>query len=258
MKLTVVATLFGIELPRTVNELHLSNGRIFKNPILLNENWGLSFGSNLTLYKEHEGKREIDRDVVKYLLDLEIDTADGSLDMGSWHASLTGSGGASFPTRTGAQLKGNLKEEIEKITLPLLLGTKARIIAIPAKVQGGSRDEVSKNGIDQPMNMPMSNFIFCELSEDDCSFISKLSDKISKVDLSPYKVPIEIFQDSFHNANDIERSLSLITALESLFSQGSDSISFKLAYRTSCFLYFSDIKMYSTFKFIKKSIQIQK
>ena len=84
MKFTIIAKIFGIELPSTVTELPLADGRIFKNPIILAENWSLSRNSNLTLYKEHDGKRQIGRDIVKYLADVEIDTPRGTLDTGTW------------------------------------------------------------------------------------------------------------------------------------------------------------------------------
>ncbi len=64
MKLTIIAIVFGIELPPTVTELPLADGRVFRNPILLEENWDLSLGANLTLYKEQAGQRQIDKDVV--------------------------------------------------------------------------------------------------------------------------------------------------------------------------------------------------
>lgn len=254
MKLTIVAMVFGLELPSTVIELPLAHGRVFKNPIILGENWDLAVGANLTLYKEHQGERQIDRDVVKYLLDVELDAQDGTLKGDAWTVSVSGSGGVATAGVTGLNLfRGRVKEDVEKVLLPLRLSTKARVIAIPVKVQGGSRGEVSKDGIDQPMQEPLGMSTLVTLAEDDCDFISGLADRISHMDLAPYQVPIEIFQDSFYNTNAVERGLSLITALESLFSQGSDSISFKLAYRTSCILDFGNENLYHTYSFIKKA-----
>ena len=249
MKLTIIAMIFGIELPSTVTELPLTNGRIFKNPIILAENLSLSRGDNLILYKEQDGKRQIDRDAVKYLADVEVDTPTGTLSTGTWRVSLSGSGGVSASGATGLYLlSGQVREEIKRVLLPLRLGTKARVIAIPAKVQGGSKDKVSEEGLDQPMPEPFGESTLVELTKADYDFIAELSEKISHVDLAPYQVPIEIFQDSFYNTNAIERGLNIITALESLFSQGSDSVSFKLAYRTSCILDFNNKNLYQTYR----------
>jgi len=251
MKLTIIAMVFGVELPPTVTELPLANGRVFRNPILLKENWDLAKGANLTLYKEMEGRRQIDREVVKYLVDIEVDTSNGTLDTGAGGISVSGSGGVGATGTAGLTLfGGQIRKELERVLLPLQLGTKARVIAIPAKVQGGGRDIVSKEGLDQPMREPIGVSILVTLSEDDYEFITRLADKISRVDLAPYQVPIEIFQDSFYKMDAVERGLSLITVLESLFSQGSDSIRFKLAYRTSNILDFSSKNAYKTFKFI--------
>ncbi len=254
MKFTIIAMVFGIELPSTVTELPLVAGRVFKNPIILGENWSLAKGANLTLYKEQDGKRQIDRDIVKYLVDVEIDTPGGTLDTGAWKVSVSGSGAVEATGTIGLNVfQGQVRREIEIVLFPLRLGTKARVIAIPAKVQGGSRDTVSKGGLGQPMPEPFGESTLVELTAKDCDFITKLSEKISGVDLDPYQVPIEIFQDSFYNINVIERGLNLITALESLLSQGSDSISFKLAYRTSCILDFGGENLYQTYRFIKKA-----
>lgn len=254
MTFTIIAMVSGIELPLTVNELPLENGRVFKNPILSKENWSLSMGANLTLYKEQAGQRQIDRDVVKYLVDTEIDTTDGALNTGMWKVSVSGSGAVEAMGTAGMNIfRGQVRERIESVLFPLRLATKARIIAIPAKVQGGGRDGVSINGLNQPMPEPLGESTIVTLTEEDCDFITGLADRISSVNISPYQVPIEIFIDSFYNANAVERGLSLITALESLFSQGSDSISFKLAYRTSNILDFGDKKLCQTYKFIKKA-----
>lgn len=254
MTFTIMAMVSGIELPLTVNELPLENGRIFKNPIILRENWGLSIGANLTLYKEEEGQRQIDRDVVKYLVDVELDTTDRTLDTGNLRVSVSGSGAVETTGTAGLSIfGGQVKENIERVLLPLRLATKARIVAIPTKVQGGGRDTVSINGLNQAMPEFLGVSTIATLAEEDCDFITGLAGKISRVSISPYQVPIEIFQDSFYNANAVERGLNLITALESLFSQGSDSISFKLAYRTSCILDFGDKKLYQTYRFIKKA-----
>lgn len=252
MTFTIIAMLSGIELPIAVNELPLENGRVFKNPILLKENWDRSMGANLTLYKEEEGQRRIDRDVVKYLIDVEMDTPDRTFKTGNIRVS--GSGAVETTGTAGIRIfGGKVKEKIERVLLPLRLATKARIIAIPAKVQGGGRDTVSISGLNQTMPEYFGKSIIVTLTEEDCDFISGLANRISSVGISPYQVPIEIFQDSFGNTNAVERGLSLITALESLFSQGSDSISFKLAYRTSYILYFGDEKLYQTYKFIKEA-----
>jgi len=254
MKVTIIAKIFGIELPSTVTELPLADGRIFKNPIILAENWSLSRGANLTLYKEHEGKRQIDRDIVRYLVDVEIDTPGGTLETETFQVSVSGSGAVEALGNIGLNVfQGQMRIEIERVLLPLRLGTKARVIAIPAKVQEGSKDKVSKGGLDQPMPEPFGESTLVELTEADCDFISGLSETISRVDLAPYQVPMEIFQDSFYNANVIERGLNLITALESLFSQGSDSISFKLAYRTSCILDFGGENLDKTYMFVKEA-----
>lgn len=254
MKFTIIAMIFGIELPSTVTELPLVNGRVFKNPIILGENWSLAKGANLTLYKEQDGKWQIDRDIVKYLVDVEIDTPGRTLDTGALKVSLSGSGAVEATGTIGLNVfQGQMRREIERVLLPLRLDTKARVIAIPAKVQGGSRDTVSKDGLGQTMPEPFGESTLVELTEADCDFITRLSEKISCVDLVPYQVPIEIFQDSFYNTNVIERGLNLITALESLFSQGIDSISFKLAYRTACILDFGGKNLYQTYRFIKKA-----
>jgi len=254
MKLTIIAMVFGIELPPTVTELPLADGRVFRNPILLGENWDLAIGANPTLYKEQAGQRQIDRNVVKYLVDVEMDTPDGTLGTDTVGISVSGSGSVRASGTAGQiLLSGQIKREIERILLPLQLGTKARVITIPAKVQGGGRDTVSKDGLDQVMPEPRGVSILVTLTEEDCDFIARLADRISRMDVAPYQVPIEIFQDSFYNPNVIERGLNLITALESLLSQGSDSISFKLAYRTSFILDFGNKNLYQTYKFLKKA-----
>ncbi len=183
-----------------------------------------------------------------------MDTPNGTLNVGAGRVFVGGSGAVGATGTAGLTLfDGQIKREIEKVLLPLWLGTKARIIAIPARVQGGDRDVVSKDGLDQSMLETVGESTLVTPTEEDCDFIKGLANRISRVDLAPYEVPIEVFQDSFYNTNTVERGLNLITALESLFSQGSDSISFKLAYRTSCILDFGNANLHQTYKFIKEA-----
>ncbi|MBA7597960.1 hypothetical protein ES703_04969 [subsurface metagenome] len=254
VRLTLIGTLFGIELPPAINELYLGDGRVFKNPIVAGEDFGHSPGANITLYKDVGGQRQIDRDVVKYLVDIEVDSLSGALEGDTGGVAVSGSGSV---VATGAAalsvFRGQARDELERAILPLRLGTKARIIMLPAKLQGGDRNAVSRSGLDQPMPEPYGESVIVKLTEQDCDFLTRLADEVSTADLAPYQVPMEIFRDSFYKADAIERGLNLITCLESLFSQGPESIRFKLAYRTSCILEFGSANLYKTVGFIKEA-----
>ena len=183
MTFTIIAMVSGIEFPLTISELRLENGRVFKNPILLEENWGRSIGSNLTVYKEQAGQRQIDKNVVKYLVDMEMDTPDETFKTGNIRVS--GSGAVEVTGAAGLSVFGRQeREKIEKVLLPLRLATKARIMAIPAKVQGGDRGTVSINGLNEVMPEPPGVSTIVELTEAECTFITELADRISGVDIS--------------------------------------------------------------------------
>lgn len=252
MKLTITGTLFGIELASNVQEIWLGKGRVFRNPVATGGNWDLSIGPNITLYKEINGQRRIDRDVAKYLLDIEIDSPSGKLRGNTWGVSISGSGGVTVGGNVGLSVfKGSVREELERVILPLRLGTKARIMMFPIMVQGGDRNTVSQKGYDQPIMVPFGSYIIAELMQEDCDSLVKLANRISTISLTEYQVPTEIFRDSFYKEDASERGLNLFTCLESLFSQGPESIRFKLAYRTSCILDFGSENMHNTCTFIK-------
>lgn len=254
MKLTFMGTLFGVELPPTIKELYLGDGRVFKNPLAAGEDFQRSPGANITLYKDVNGQRQFDRDVAKYLVDIEVESESGRLQGDEWGISLSGSGGVTVTGRAALGVfSGLVREELERVVFPLRLGTKARIIMIPVKVQGGDRDTVSQSGLDLAMIEPYGVSLLAELAEQDCDFLAKLAKEISRVDLSRYQVPVEIFRDSFYKNNPIERGLDLITCLESLFSQSPGDIRFKLAFRTSFLLDFGKTTPHETFVFIKEA-----
>lgn len=254
MKLTLVGTMFGIDLPPGMNELHLETGRIFKNPIVAQEDLSMSMGANVALYRAIAGNRQFDREVVKYLVDTEMDASDGAVQGDEWGFSMSGSGGVTVGGLAGLRVfSGPVRDELERVVLPLRLGTKARVLMLPVKVQGGSRDTVSVAGFDHPMPEPYGNSTVARLAQEDCDFLTTLAREVATMDLATYQVPIEIFRDSFYKIDPLERGLSLITCLESLFSTSSESIGFKLAYRTSCIIDYGSEDLYKTYVFIKEA-----
>lgn len=242
-KNTIVCSLVGIELDTTLQEIWIGPARVYLNPVLVANpsSWQdqIPGGGFVLLYKG-EGPISFPTPVVKFHFDVEFETKKLRMPhpLPHAHAALT------------------------KGLLPLLLGTKGDILRGETIIGIGTRDEVVSNaawatpdgaGIDASLLRRHTRTV--KIDKADCEKLQELSQKIHSVSLDTFNIPISIFVNSYYRVNPADRGIDLLTALESLLSEGSESIAMKVSLRAACLLEKEGEKRKRIYGIVKESYQ---
>jgi len=274
-KLILVGMVSGLSLPEGVNELFLEKARIFRNPAAFRVPGGPpEMGANTAIYSGGGNERHFVREVATYLIELESKAPGGQLG----HTRIQGSAGVMMrmsPDSQGITLSTGTKPhsvasiavplgefwdvpfliwgQFQRAVLPLRLLTKARILVLPVGILSSeSRLEMLNSGLHISCPEPLGVGLEVKLSADDCKIIEGFSKKLAKAKLADFEVPIFLFSRSFYRDDVTDRALDLITTLESLLSEDSESITYKLAFRASC-LTSKEEDLWKTFRFAKEA-----
>ncbi|HUV02170.1 MAG TPA: hypothetical protein VMW67_01780 [Desulfobacteria bacterium] len=205
---TVIGTLSGISLDPEVPELWLARARVYRNPLWDSTAMHPDPSPNFKKFDSSRGSTPI----AKFLIDVE------------------------FQTETD-EIPGSLPSDLlQEAVLPLQLGTRGRVLVAWAKVGGGTRETVAAEGIPTHAPLPVGESRISILDAHSCECLHRLAEQLDGANLKKYEVPLGLFSDSFHRSRPIDRGIDLLVALESLFSEGPESISLKVALRACCLL----------------------
>jgi len=205
---TAIGTLSGVFVDPLVPELWLGHARVYRNPFWSGDHSFSHPSPNFDMCSPDGSYLE----AAKFLVDVE------------------------FKTETAAMTMESLSDRLESAVLPLRLGTAGRILVTFARLGSGPRDVVSAKGVHANAPLPTGKHPMAALDESSCEHLSQFAQTLEHLDLTGLKIPLELFSDSFYRSRPVDRGIDLLVALEALFSEGPESISLKVALRTSCFL----------------------
>lgn len=267
---TLLGMVSGLHLPQDVSELVLHSARIFRNPAAHRDPCGPpEMGPNTSICSGEGPQRHPAGEVATYLIEAGVAGPGGKLG----HTRIRGTGGVTIGTSQagGVTLSAGpnkssavsvaiplgqawdtpslILDQFQRDVLPLRLLTKARILVFPAAVlASASAQKLLDSGIEKACPEPLGIALAARLSRDDCKTIQTFSRKLDRAGLEDYEVALSLFSHSFYRDDVVDRALDLITTLESLLSEGPDSIRYKLAFRASC-LTAREGELWETFRF---------
>lgn len=85
------------------------------------------------------------------------------------------------------------------------------------------------------LNVPTDPYSY-ELGDNDIAQLQSFFTELYEVDQSRFSLAIDRFNDSYARERERDRFIDLLIALEALFSEGTDSIGYKIRLRCACFL----------------------
>ena len=241
----------GLSVPDDVDGVDLGGGRIFRNPAAPQDSAAFpTLGANTAVYAGEGKRRRLVGEVATYLIALgsqegpyggTILEGSGSVETGSGGLAVNSGDEASSSAAVRVSLEHGwsasllMQQEFDKAILPLRLLTKGRILAFPHGVFAGQRrSAVFASGVDNSCPEVVGTGYSVELTPQDCNAIERFSRRLSATKLDEFEVPVSLFSGLFYKVAPDQRALDVIMMLESLLSQSSESIRYKIAFRAAC------------------------
>jgi len=222
-------------------ELWLGQAVIYRNPAALTKVTKQEMGSNVDVTENPKDRAKF---VAKYLLEYPFG----------------GDGSSISPPDVASAL--------ETAVLPLRLGTNSRIL-LPQMppvtfVSAGSgsfrlgslwvgSEGAPREPIDAAAPESFGVATRVKLSDADCEALAKLAASLDAIDITPFEVPLGRFTDWYYRGRPVDQGIDLVVALEAMFSEGSESIAFKVAFRASCLMKESGQDRWDLYQFVKQA-----
>jgi hypothetical protein len=156
-----------------------------------------------------------------------------------------------FVLEAPGSIRGDtLSQEAERLLFPLRLITRAQIMLHPFPRLNASghqlllpnwlirRGDHLKSEVSLPFAAPLRlrGLGISILSASDRARVRAFCARLQADDLSAYEVPMGLFASACYRSREVDSGLDLVTALESMLSESSESIRFKVAFRAACLL----------------------
>lgn len=240
VKVTVTVPLSGVGLGNDLAELPLGEAVIYRNPAAASD-ISMAPGPNARVAPDPQSRS---RPVARLLLQFIIESADGSAAVAS------------------------AVQAAEKLVLPLRLGTDGQVLLPPSlpwsvalspgsQVQllpwlfRGGNQMAERVAVDAAAPMPVTGIISCVLDGTDTGHLSQLVALLASPGLDTFEVPLGLFSGSYYRTRPVDPGVDLVVALEAMFSEGAESIAYKVAFRAACVLESNGPERYKLFRFIK-------
>ncbi len=238
MEVTVTVPISGVELDSTVESLETERLVIYKNPALPQQAWPPVPGPNGHVVTDPDSPGF---PVARFLAQFLVESHDGSVRCA--HVIREGER-LLLPFRLRTRARILLPE------LPDLIVTGHEITMPPWLIRAGNRLN-TRPGCPWAALSPLDGLVSTVLSRDGVATLADYCRRLQPVDLSMYEVPIGLFVGSFYRPRAVDRGLDLVVATEALFSEGAESIAYKVALRVSCSLETSGKKRRVLFDFVR-------
>jgi len=240
MDITVTVPLSGIGLAPELAEIALGEAVIYRNAAAGGDT-SMAPGPNARVAPDAQSRS---RPVARLLLQFMIDSPDGSAAVAS------------------------ALQAAEKLVLPLRLGTDGQVLLPPSlpwavalspgsQVQllpwlfRGGNQMAERVAVDAAAPLPVTGIISCVLDGTDTGHLSQLVALLASPGLDTFEVPLGLFSGSYYRTRPVDSGIDLVVALEAMFSEGAESIAYKIAFRAACVLETNGQERYKLFRVIK-------
>ncbi len=240
MDITVTVPLSGIGLAPELAEIALGEAIIYGNGAAAGD-ISMAPGPNARLAPDAQSRS---RPVARLLLQFIIDSSDGNASTAS------------------------ALSVAERLVLPLRLGTEGQILLPPSlpwtvglspgsQVQlqpwifRGGNHMADRIAVDAPAPMPLTSMVSCVVEEAETKHLSDLASLLTSPGVDTFEVPVGLFVGSYYRSRPVDSGVDLVVALEAMFSEGPESIAYKIAFRVACILEIDGKERYKLFRFVK-------
>ncbi len=238
MEVTVTVPISGVELDSTIESIETGRLVIYKNPALPPQPWPQFPGPNGHLVTDPDSPG---RPVARFLAQFLFESDDGGVRCD--HVIREGER-LLLPIRLRTRARILLPE------LPDLIVTGHEITMPPWLIRAGNHLD-TRPGCPWAALSPFDGLVSTQLSREEAATLADYCQRLQPIDLFMYEVPIGLFVESFYRPRAVDRGLNLVVATEALFSEGAESIAYKVALRVSCSLETSGEKRRALFDLVK-------
>lgn len=240
MDITVTVPLSGVGLAPELAEIALGEAVIYRNPAA-GDDVSMAPGPNARVAPDAQSRS---RPVARLLLQFIIDSSNGSADVAS------------------------ALQAAERLVLPLRLGTNGQVLLPPslpwsvglspgsqaqlmAWIFRGGNHMAERIAVDAPAPMPLTGIVSCVVDKAEAEHLSVLASLLASLGVDTFEVPVGLFVGSYYRSRPVDSGVDLVVALEAMFSEGSESIAYKVAFRVACILETDGKERYKLFRFVK-------
>ena len=110
------------------------------------------------------------------------------------------------------------------------------------------RDRIA---IDVAAPMPFTGIVSCVVDDADTKHISDMASLLGALRVHTFDVPIGLFVGSYYRTRPVDSGVDLVVAIEAMFSEGAESIAYKIAFRVACTLETDGKERRKLFRFLK-------